>query len=48
MRVSEIRDQVGSGEYRVNTQAVAEAILRRLLADPRRAESESAAQEECS
>lgn len=48
MRVSEIRDQVGSGEYRVNTQAVAEAILRRLLADPRRFEVQGASQEECS
>lgn len=32
MRLSEIQQQVGSGEYRVDTQAVADAILRRLLA----------------
>ena len=31
MRISEIQDQVGRGEYRVDTHAVAEAILRRLL-----------------
>jgi hypothetical protein len=31
MRIMEIQDQVGRGEYRVDTNAVAEAILRRLL-----------------
>jgi anti-sigma28 factor (negative regulator of flagellin synthesis) len=31
MRISEIQQQVGRGEYRVDTHAVAEAILRRLL-----------------
>jgi anti-sigma-28 factor FlgM len=31
MRISEIREQVGRGEYRVDTHAVADAILRRLL-----------------
>ena len=31
MRISEIQEQVGRGEYRVDTHAVAEAILRRLL-----------------
>lgn len=31
MRLTEIQQQVGNGEYRVDTQAVADAILRRLL-----------------
>ncbi len=31
MRTNEIQQQVGRGEYRVDTQAVADAILRRLL-----------------
>jgi hypothetical protein len=31
MRISEIQQQVGRGEYRVDTHAVAEAILRKLL-----------------
>jgi hypothetical protein len=31
MRLSEIQQQIGSGEYRVDTQAVADAIIRRLL-----------------
>jgi anti-sigma28 factor (negative regulator of flagellin synthesis) len=31
MRISEIQEQVGRGEYRVDTHAVADAILRRLL-----------------
>lgn len=31
MRINQIQDQVGRGEYRVDTNAVAEAILRRLL-----------------
>ena len=30
MRISEIREQIGRGEYRVDTQAVADAVLRRL------------------
>lgn len=33
MRISEIQEQVGRGEYRVDTHAVAEAILRKLLAE---------------
>ena len=48
MRLSEIREQIGSGEYRVNTQAVAEAILRRLLVEPRPFEVQGVSQEECS
>jgi anti-sigma28 factor (negative regulator of flagellin synthesis) len=31
MRLSEIQDQIGRGEYQVDTHAVAEAIVRRLL-----------------
>jgi hypothetical protein len=31
LRLNEIQEQVGRGEYRVDTQAVADAILRRLL-----------------
>ncbi len=48
MRISEIQEQVGRGEYRVDTHAVAEAILRRLLL---RAEGEGSGkrpQGECS
>jgi anti-sigma28 factor (negative regulator of flagellin synthesis) len=33
MRLSQIQEQVGRGEYQVDTQAVANAILRRLLED---------------
>ncbi len=33
MRLSQIQEQIGRGEYRVDTQAVADAILRRLLED---------------
>jgi hypothetical protein len=32
MRINEIQQQVGDGAYRVDTQAVAAAILRRLMA----------------
>jgi anti-sigma28 factor (negative regulator of flagellin synthesis) len=31
MRLSQIQEQVGRGEYQVDAQAVADAILRRLL-----------------
>ena len=31
MRISEIKEQVGRGDYRVDTHAVADAILRKLL-----------------
>jgi hypothetical protein len=43
--MNELQQQVGRGEYRVDNQAVAEAILRRLMAgqvrvgSPRAAES---------
>jgi hypothetical protein len=32
MRIDQIQQQIGSGEYRVDTHAVAEAIIRRLMA----------------
>ncbi|GAC1579866.1 MAG: hypothetical protein NVS3B18_13580 [Candidatus Dormibacteria bacterium] len=35
MRLTEIQGQIGRGEYRVNTQAVADAIIRRLIAEQR-------------
>ena len=31
MRINEIQEQVGRGEYRVDNHAVADAILRRML-----------------
>ena len=31
MRLGQIQEQVGRGEYRVDTQAVADAIVRRLI-----------------
>ncbi len=48
MRLNEIQEQVGSGAYHVNPQAVADAILRRILAAPRPATQAPASQEECS
>ena len=51
MRISEIQEQVGRGEYRVDTHAVADAILRRLLlraAGHGATERKRAAQGECS
>jgi anti-sigma28 factor (negative regulator of flagellin synthesis) len=48
MRVSELQEQVGRGEYRVDTHAVAEAILRRLLLRPDAAASAKRPQGECS
>jgi anti-sigma28 factor (negative regulator of flagellin synthesis) len=35
MRLNEIQEQVGLGEYRVDSQAVADAIVRRLLSGHR-------------
>lgn len=32
MLVSQLQDQIGRGEYRVDAQAVADAIIRRLIA----------------
>jgi hypothetical protein len=48
MRVSEIQQQVGRGEYRVDTHAVAEAILRRLLQEQTLGGSGTRPQGECS
>jgi hypothetical protein len=49
MRISQLQDQIGRGEYRVDPQAVADAILRRLL-EGRLASSAAPkpAQSECS
>ena len=33
MRIAEIQEQVGRGEYRVDANAVADAIVRRLLSE---------------
>ncbi len=35
MRLSQIQTQIGRGEYRVNTEAVADAIIRRLSVEQR-------------
>ena len=40
MRLSEIQEQIGRGQYQVDTHAVAEAIVRRLLQEPTNAVSE--------
>ena len=45
MRMNEIRQLIDRGEYRVDTEAVADAIVRRLLAghrsrDPRTVEQD--------
>jgi hypothetical protein len=48
MRISEIQQQVGRGEYRVDTHAVAEAILLRLLLRPPAGDPGKRSQGECS
>ena len=48
VRVNQIQEQVGRGEYRVDTQAVAAAILRRLLGAQLSRAGCPAVQEECS
>jgi anti-sigma28 factor (negative regulator of flagellin synthesis) len=48
MRIIEIQQQVGSGEYRVDTHAVAEAILRRLLQEQQLGTAAKRPQGECS
>jgi hypothetical protein len=49
MRLNEIQEQVGLGEYRVDSQAVADAIVRRLLAGHRTtATDDKRGQGECS
>jgi hypothetical protein len=48
MRLNEIQEQIGRGQYDVNPRAVADAIVRRLLAELRPAGWDRPAQEECS
>jgi len=49
MRLSEIQEQIGSGEYRVDNHAVADAMLRRLLPEHKLASANGRPpQEECS
>jgi hypothetical protein len=48
MRISEIQQQVGRGEYRVDTHAVADAILRKLLLRLDAGDPEKRPQGECS
>lgn len=49
MRVSQLQEQIGRGEYRVDPQAVADAIVRRLLEGLRAGSTEpKSAQSECS
>ncbi|MGP0048073.1 MAG: hypothetical protein ACLPZR_04380 [Solirubrobacteraceae bacterium] len=49
MRLIEIQEQIGRGEYRVDTYAVAAAILRRLFQEQRPADAQhNRCQKECS
>jgi hypothetical protein len=48
VRVTAIREQVQSGDYHVDAQAVADAILRRLLSGTQLGAGASRAQNECS
>lgn len=49
MRLNQLQDQIGRGEYRVDARAVADAIIRRLIADQRDdAPSADPPQSECS
>jgi Anti-sigma-28 factor, FlgM len=49
MRLSQIQEQVGRGEYQVDTHAVADAIVRRLLEEHKIvASGHKRAQGECS
>jgi Anti-sigma-28 factor, FlgM len=48
MRIIEIQQQIGRGEYHVDEHAVAEAIVRRLLQDRLAGSGHSRAQAECS
>ncbi|HEY2439857.1 MAG TPA: flagellar biosynthesis anti-sigma factor FlgM [Solirubrobacteraceae bacterium] len=48
MRLNEIQEQIGRGQYDVNPRAVADAIVRRLLAELRPAGWDRPPQEECS
>lgn len=42
MRMNELQQLIDRGEYRVDTHAVADAILRRILAGPGRPETPQA------
>jgi Anti-sigma-28 factor, FlgM len=48
VRLNEIQQQVGRGDYQVDTQAVADAIVRRLLHGQLSPEDPTQAQSECS
>ncbi len=48
MRLNEIQQQVGRGDYQVDTRAVADAIVRRLLHSQLSPEDPKHAQDECS
>jgi anti-sigma28 factor (negative regulator of flagellin synthesis) len=48
MRISEIQEQIGRGEYHVDTHAVAEAIVRRLLQEHKASAAGKRSQDECS
>ena len=48
LRLTQIQEQVSRGEYRVDTQAVADAILRRLLVGAPVLVGPKLPQEECS
>jgi hypothetical protein len=48
VRLNEIQDQIGRGEYRVNTHAVADAIIRRLLQEQKTASAHKRDHDECS
>jgi hypothetical protein len=48
MRINEIQEQIGSGQYHVNPRVVADAIIRRLFGQPRPVVPAPAPQEECS
>lgn len=49
MRLNNIQEQIGRGEYQVDTQAVADAIIRKLLEEHKSSGSEGKrSQGECS
>ena len=49
MRLTQLQDQIGRGEYRVDNHAIADAIIRRLIEEQRLGLLESKrAQSECS
>jgi anti-sigma28 factor (negative regulator of flagellin synthesis) len=48
LRLNEIQEQIGRGEYRVDTQAVADAIIRRLLWEQKSSSPQKRPQGECS